>query len=180
MEAERRRLREPHDLLERQLAEKRKTEPNFVLRIPDLDRELREKQKLYAELIQVSPQTAKVRQELAWLRERIVAIPNEKSDLRTQHLRTVSEIRALEELLEREKPPVAKIEEEIRLHKEEWAAREAAFAERVKALEAARGRRSRRKSSSSKARRPILTSASARCSPITIWPRSTSPARSKK
>lgn len=83
------------------LEEKRKAEPNFQLRIPALDRELREVQKSYADLLQVTPQTPQVRQGLSSMRERMVAIPNEKSDLRTQYLRSTSEIRDLEERLAR-------------------------------------------------------------------------------
>ncbi len=131
LEGERRRLREPHEVIEKQLAEKRKTEPVFVQRIPELDRELRETQKLYAEFIQVSPQTPQVRQELARLRERIVAIPNEKSDLRTQHLRTASDIRNLEEQVEKSLPDILAVEEKIRVLQEEWATAEHGLNDRL-------------------------------------------------
>lgn len=135
LDTERRRVREPYETIERQLAEKRKIEPNFVRRIPDLDRELREAQKMYSELLTRTPQTPQIRQELVRLRERTVAIPNEKSDLRTQHLRTVSEIRALEEGLETQKPFVDSIEERIRILDADWGAQETVLSGAIKTKE---------------------------------------------
>src|SRR5204863_197950 len=49
--AEERRVREPSLELERKLTERRKAEPNFERRIPDLDRELREVTKLLGQLL---------------------------------------------------------------------------------------------------------------------------------
>ncbi len=135
LDAERRRIREPYETIERQLADKRKIEPNFVRRIPDLDRELRDVQKTYAELLTQTPQTPQVRQELIRLRDRTVAIPNEKSDLRIQHLRTVSEIRALEEALNDQKPAVDSIDERCRKHDAEWAMQESELTSKISHLE---------------------------------------------
>ncbi len=134
LEAERRKLREPHVGLQRQLAEKRKIEPNFERRIPELDRELREVQKRYAELLVAEGQTPKMRNELVHLRERMVAIPNEKADLRTQHLRTVSEIRALEETLAREAEAVREIDERLGTLQKTWGDRDRAFVLQLKTL----------------------------------------------
>ncbi len=97
--AEARKAEDARAQIERQFEARRQVEPTFERRIPELDRELREVNKLYAQLLQIEKQTAQTRQELIKLRERIVAIPNEKSDLRTQHLRAVTEARVLEERL---------------------------------------------------------------------------------
>lgn len=134
LEAERRKLREPHEGVQRQLAEKRKIEPNFERRIPELDRELREVQKLYAELLVQEGQTPKTRNELVRLRERIVAIPNEKADLRTQHLRTASEIRVLEETLAREGEAVRGVDEHLAALQKTWGERDRTFALQLKTL----------------------------------------------
>lgn len=134
LETERRKLREPQDGVQRQLAEKRKIEPNFERRIPELDRELREVQKIYAELLVREGQTPKMRNELVRLRERIVGIPNEKADLRTQHLRTVSEIRALEETLAREAEALSAIDERLATLQKSWGERDRAFALQLKTL----------------------------------------------
>lgn len=140
VEAERRRIREPREGIEKQLAEKRKIEPNFERRIPELDRELRDVQKLYSELLVVEPQTPQSRQELSRLRERTVSIPNEKTDLRTQHLRTVTEIRALEEQLEREQHLLTENEAAMRKMDREWAEKDRDFDQQVRALERERGK----------------------------------------
>jgi chromosome segregation ATPase len=135
LEAEKRRVREPRGEIERTLAEKRKTEPNFERRIPELDRELREVSKLYASLMSAETHTPKLRQELIRVRERVVAIPNEKSDLRTEHLRTVSDIRALEESLARVAESEAKIGAEIHALDAVWSEREKEIAAMMKGEE---------------------------------------------
>ncbi len=121
LEAAERKLREARLPLERQLAEKQKVEPNFEKRIPALDRELRDVQKRYSELLGMETHTAASRNELILLRERSVAIPNEKSDLRTQHLRTASEIRALESALESGEAEIAATHQKIRTNEAQWA-----------------------------------------------------------
>jgi chromosome segregation ATPase len=107
--------------VERQLAEKRKVEPNFEKKIPALDRELRDVQKRYAALLAVEQHTAASRNEMILLRERSVAIPNEKSDLRTQHLRAASEIRALETILEQEESEIAALHQQVKELEHRWS-----------------------------------------------------------
>lgn len=135
IEAERKQVLAPHDQIQRQLAEKRKIEPNFEKRIPELDRELREVQRRYKELLSVPRETLQIRQELIHLRERSVAIPNEKSDLRTQHLRTVSEIRALEVALQRESEALKALDERAERLEGEWQGRDREFAQKIRAKE---------------------------------------------
>ncbi|MDB6172950.1 MAG: hypothetical protein JWL59_2261 [Chthoniobacteraceae bacterium] len=94
--AERRALIEPIARIQKQLVVYRKQEPQYERRIPELDRELREVQRLYTSLLSTDRHTAQTRDELVHLRERTVSIPNEKADLRTQHMRTASEIKTLE------------------------------------------------------------------------------------
>ncbi len=135
IEAERKQISAPHAQIERQLAEKRKVEPNFEKRIPELDRELREVQRRYTDLLASPKETLQIKQELIHLRERSVAIPNEKSDLRTQHLRTVSEIRALEMALQKEALALAELDERSDRLDEEWQARDRELVQKVRAKE---------------------------------------------
>lgn len=121
LEAEGRKARETRPSIERQLIEKRKVEPNFEKRIPALDRELRDVQKRYAALLSAEHHSAASRNELILLRERSVAIPNEKSDLRTLHLRTVSEIKALESALEEVEAETVALQQKIKVLEAHWS-----------------------------------------------------------
>ncbi len=138
LDAEMRKLNEPLEAMEKQLAEKRGNEPNFVRGIPELDRELREVQKAYSELLPKSPQTPAMREALVHMRERIVAIPNEKTDLRTQHLRTVSDIKNLEEAIERHTPGVLSLKEQLQALDSDWKRKERDVIEQIRRLTAAR------------------------------------------
>jgi chromosome segregation ATPase len=127
-----RKIQQQRAEIDLRLGEKRKVEPNFGRRMPELDRELREVMKLLAELLREERQTLKIRNEVTRLRERTVAIPNEKNDLRTQHFRTVTEIRALEEDLERLGQELAAHEQEGAALAEQWSAEERDLAAQIK------------------------------------------------
>ena len=135
VEAELRKSVEVREQTERQLAAMRKKEPNFERRIPELDRELRDLNKLYSELLLMEKQTPKMRQELIRVRERIVAIPNEKSDLRTQHLRTASDLRRLEENLRPLADAAKAVEQRLRKMDADWEERDAALQAEIKTKE---------------------------------------------
>jgi chromosome segregation ATPase len=135
IEAARKQVLAPHDQIERQLMEKRKIEPKFERRIPELDRELREVQRRYTELLQTERETPKLRQEMIHLRERSVAIPNEKSDLRTQHLRTVSEIRNLELALQKESQAIAALDQRSQQLDDDWEAQDRDFVNVIRTKE---------------------------------------------
>ncbi len=131
-EAELRKAGEAKAQIERQIAEKRKVEPKFQQRIPELDRELRETNKLYSELLVLEKQTPQTKQEIIRLRERIVAIPNEKNDLRTSHLRSVTELRTLEEKLAHQVEAVAAAQQRIHYAESQWEAADAVLAAKIK------------------------------------------------
>lgn len=118
LEDERRRITAGRPAVEHLLEEKRRTEPVLEQRMPELDRELRELSKRYATLLATDPPTSQTRQELLQVRERIVTIPNAKSELRMLHLRAVQEVRTLEGQLAKEDELLA-----------EFARREHALAE---------------------------------------------------
>lgn len=135
LEADLRKAGETKAQLERQVAEKRKVEPKFQQRIPELDRELRETNKLYSELLVLEKQTPQTKQEIIRLRERIVAIPNEKNDLRTSHLRSVTELRTLEENLVRQVEAAIAAQQRINYAESQWEAADSAFAAKLKTAE---------------------------------------------
>lgn len=114
MEAERVGTGAGHPEIEKQLAIKRRAEPTFERRMPELERELRDISRLYNELLTTTHPTPQTKAEIQRMRERTVAIANEKADLRNQHLRTVSEIRTLESGLERDRERIAALEKELR------------------------------------------------------------------
>ena len=132
---ERERVLADHPRIEQQLAEKRATEPTFEKKMPELDRELREVQKLYSELLISEFQTAQVRNELIRLRERTVRIPNEKSDLRTMHMRTVSEIHAMEAQLVRDRAALDALDKQERALEREFDAADDVLAGRIRDLD---------------------------------------------
>ena len=135
LEADLRKAAEAKSQLERKISEKSKIEPQFQHRLPELDRELREVNKLYSQLLVHENQTPKTKQELIRLRERIVAIPNEKNDVRTQHLRAVTEVRALEENLARQAEATTAAQQRIHYADSQWQAKEAEFLAQIKGHE---------------------------------------------
>ena len=114
LEAQRANAAADHPSIEKELAERRKVEPTFVSRMPELDREFRNINRLYSELLTAPKQTANMKAEILRLRERTVAIANEKADLRNQHLRTVSEVRDFEAQLEHDRETTATLDKELR------------------------------------------------------------------
>jgi len=129
-----------HPALEKQLADRRKVEPTFERRMPELDRELRDLNKLYSELLTAPNQTSGMKAEIHRLRERNVAIANEKAELRNLHLRAVSDIRALEGELEQGREKVAAIDKRLRELTAAFQAEDDRVAGEVRTREKEKGR----------------------------------------
>ena len=129
-----------HPAIEKQLAERRKVEPTFGRRMPELDRELRDINRLYTELITASNQTSQMKAEIMRLRERTVTIANEKADLRNQHLRTVSEARLLEADLERDRATVAALDKKLRERQAQFDASDGGLAGEIRTREREKAR----------------------------------------
>ena len=89
---EREEIREPLAGLESRIAALRTREHDFEIRTPGLDREKRELDGIYTQLLLVQPQPPRVRDELHRVRDRLIAIPNEIADLRSQHLRIAADL----------------------------------------------------------------------------------------
>ena len=129
-----------HPAIEKQLAERRKIEPTFERRMPELDRELRDINRLYSELLTASNQTSQMKAEIMRLRERNVSIANEKAELRNQHLRTVSEVRLLEADLERDRATVAALDKQVRELQAQFDAADGGLAGEIKIREREKAR----------------------------------------
>jgi chromosome segregation ATPase len=114
LQVQRRSIAEPIPGNEKQLAALQRQEPLFEKRMPELDRELREVSKLYSQLLTAGATSAQARQELIHLRERTVAIPNEKADLRAQHMRLVSEIKSMETGLTQARQQITALDQSLR------------------------------------------------------------------
>lgn len=136
IEDERRRVNKERPAIERQLAEKRRVEPDLEKRMPELDAELRELSKHYATLLAMDPPTPQSRQELLQVRERIVTIPNEKTEVRMLHLRAVQEVRTLEMQLAKEDAELADSDRRLSELTEAFKRADADLAERIEKLEA--------------------------------------------
>jgi chromosome segregation ATPase len=140
LEAQRREVLQPLEGIEKQLAALRKQEPAYERRIPELDRELREVNRLYTELLSRDAQTGQLREDILRLRERTVAIPNEKADLRTQHLRVVSEMKQLETALAQSYQTLAALDQQSRALEAEFAASERDIAGEIRRREREKSR----------------------------------------
>jgi len=140
LEAERGRLAEPFNALTQQLAALRRTEHDYERRVPELDRELREVDTLYSKLLLLQPQPPNVRDELLRLRDRLIAIPNEKHDLRAQHLRGTAELQAREKEAATLEAQLAEIDRRLREHDLAARAQEATIAAELRAKEREKSR----------------------------------------
>jgi chromosome segregation ATPase len=132
LEAERRDAVEPMERIEKQLVMLRKQEPAYGRRMPELDRELREVNRLYIQLLTSDAVTPQLREELMKIRERTVAIPNEKADLRSQHLRVVSEMKRLETTLAQANVSIAGLDKQLHALQTEFAASERDIAAEIR------------------------------------------------
>jgi len=140
VQLERATLLQTHPGIEKTLADKRKTEPTFEKRMPEIEREVRGINRLYNELLTAEKQTPQMKEELMRLRERTVAIANEKADLRNQHLRAVSEIRALETELERDRATLAVLDKQLRDYQTQFDASDSQVAGQIRTREREKSR----------------------------------------
>jgi chromosome segregation ATPase len=129
-------VREPLEALKHQIDERRQSVPNVERRTAELDRELREVEELHSRLLLTDPQTDEIRRDLLQIRERIIAIPNEKKDLRAAAARIQTDVDGkMAKRVELEKH-LAELGEQLSHAEAEHAKREEEFAERANALEA--------------------------------------------
>lgn len=114
LEAEREKARQPLMEFQRKLASARSHAPDVERRASQLDREQRELEELSTKLLLVQPQPAHVRDELLRLRDRALAIQNERRDLRTQHARSLSEVHNLEQQIAVLEKRIAELDKSLR------------------------------------------------------------------
>jgi chromosome segregation ATPase len=140
LETERAAIHEPLTALEQQVAILRKRVPETERRIPDLDRELEEVEELYTKLLIMQPQPPQVRDEVFRLRDRLIAIPNEKADLRSQNLRLANDLRGKEKELAALQAGLEAVEHRLRELKERTNAAETQQAAELREKERAKVR----------------------------------------
>lgn len=114
LETERETVRKPLTEAERKLSASRTGTPDLERRTAQLDREQRDVEELSTKLLLVQPQPAHVRDELLRLRDRALAIQNERKDLRTEHARGLSEVHHLEHQVEGLEKQVAEFDKNLR------------------------------------------------------------------
>jgi chromosome segregation ATPase len=114
LESERNTARKPLADLERRLHITRDNTPDVDRRTVQLDRELREVEELSDKLLAVQPQPLHVRDEMLRLRERVLAIQNERNDLKTQHARSLGETHHLEQQIAAIEKRTAEFDKKLR------------------------------------------------------------------
>jgi chromosome segregation ATPase len=88
--------------------------PDVERKSAQLDREQRDIEELSTRLLLVQPQPHDIRTEILRLRDRTLAIQNERSDLRTQHARSLSEIHHLEQQITGIEKKIAEFDHSLR------------------------------------------------------------------
>lgn len=135
LEAERTSARAPLAEIERIVGTVRGRPADIARRIADLERELRETDALYTKLLGVNPQTPQVRDEIMRLRQRLIAIPNETSDIKAQQLRATADLEEREKQRAAIDRHTADLDRQLRELKAQAAERDAASATLSRALE---------------------------------------------
>ena len=114
LEPEREKIRAPLAELEPRLAALRKHGPDHERRVSDIDREQRELDKLYNELLLIQPPPPQIRTELRRVRDRLIAIPGEKDALRAQHERLAADLQTTEQQAAEIEARVAALDRQLR------------------------------------------------------------------
>jgi chromosome segregation ATPase len=114
IEADRQKARHPLAEFERKLNFARSHAPDLDRTAAQLDREQRDIEELSTKLLVVQPQPIHIRDEILRLRDRALAIQNERRDLRTQHARSLSEIHHLEQQIVATEKRVSEFDQNLR------------------------------------------------------------------
>lgn len=135
LDADRARVREPLAEVERAIRAMSERPAEVGRRTAELERELRETDALYTKLLRVQPQTAQVRDEILRLRERLIAIPNETSDIKAQQMRTAAEVQEREQQRSAIEQQTAELDRQLRELKTRADQSDAGFATQIKELD---------------------------------------------
>jgi len=117
MGAEKAKVREPLPSLREQIDKLREPAAAAERRTAELEKELRQVDNLYNKLLLIQPQTPEVRDEIIGLREQLIAIPNERNDLKNQNARRTAEIQHREEQVAAIEKSVAELDRKMRERK---------------------------------------------------------------
>jgi chromosome segregation ATPase len=135
LEAERTKTREPLAALREQIDKMREANPAAERRAAELEKELRDVEKLYNRLLHIQPQTAEVRDEILGLRDQLIAVPNERKDLLNQCARRAGEIQSREEQIAAIEEATAEVDRRMRERKNAFQAEDDILARKQRELE---------------------------------------------
>jgi chromosome segregation ATPase len=133
--AEREKARQPLEDLSRELAGMRDREPEMEKKASRIDEELAEVERLYNDLLVVQPQTDKIRDQIMHLRERLIALPNQRTDLRAGLTRIKTDIRERDEKVARIEEQTREFDERLKAARTAFEEKDAPLAERQRTLE---------------------------------------------
>lgn len=140
LEGEQRRVREALRPIEEKIAVLKRSDPNLEKRGAEFDRELIEVEARYTKLLIVQPQPPEVRDEVFRLRERLIAIPHEKSDLQNQHMKITAELKARTQEAAELSGELGELDRRLKDLKREADAEEDGLAARIRAKEKEKAR----------------------------------------
>lgn len=140
LEAERAKTREPLVEIDRLIGVVRARPSDATRRIAELDREERETDAAYKKLLGVHPQSPQVRDEIMHQRQRLIAIPNERQDIKAQQLRATTDLQEREQQRAAIEQKSAELDRQLREVKKAGDQRDAEFAARLKEFEKDRAR----------------------------------------
>ena len=135
LEAKRTKAREPLPGLREQIDKLREANSPAERRAAELEKELRDVEKLYTKLLLVQPQTPEVRDEILSLRDQLIALPNERKDLANQAARRTAEIQARQDQIAAIEQAVAGLDRRMRDRKTLFHEEDDALAKRQRELE---------------------------------------------
>jgi chromosome segregation ATPase len=135
LEAERAKTREPMVELDRLIGVVRSRPADGNRRMAELDREERETDASYKKLLGVQPQSPQVRDEILHQRQRLLAIPNERQDIKAQQVRATADLQEREQQRAAIEQRSAELDRQLRDVKKAADQRDAEFASQLKGVE---------------------------------------------
>jgi chromosome segregation ATPase len=140
LEADTAKVREPLADIERKMRVVRENLPDVDRRVAQLDKEEREADALYKKLLSVQPQTQEVSDEILRHRDRLLAIPNEREDLKRRHARGTGELQTHERTIATITASVGELDGQLREAKSAFDSADGALAKEQREAEREKAR----------------------------------------
>lgn len=133
-------VREPLADLERKMRVVRDNLPDVDRRVAQLDKEEREADALYKKLLSVQPQTQEVSDEILRHRDRLLAIPNERDDLKRRHARGTVDLQTHERTISTITASIGELDGQLREAKGAFDSADGALAKEQREAEREKAR----------------------------------------